>query len=381
MSAETAPPFPWTSLESFSATEASAVRRLRRALSSMIPLEALASALAELCSAPVSIFVRRVRRADPRAEQGLDDAIGVLLAPADARSPAERMLVEVEGLLAASFVSRALRARAPRITDPSRAVTPQVAGALAAVLASAARKSGAGGVLRVVAAGPAAALARDLVQSTTHATSAWLTICVAEDAFHARITVPDAAALVPPRPTPEETRAAFLRMGEAQLAIPLVATTCLALRHDVGALATGDAFLPGTFALRASASGDLIGDVSLVPARAERGLAAQLAENGQLVVRGLVESHPLSHEPESPQPMSDTNDTIQVLEEVPVVVRVELGAVEMTAREWTELGPGDIVSLRRKIGDPAVLRIGGAEVARGELVVVDGEYGVRIVSR
>lgn len=383
MSATPAPPFPWSSLESFSATEVAAVRGLRRALASRVRLEELSTALGELCSAPVTMFVRRMRRADPRAEQGLDDAIGVLLAPADARAPTERMLVEVEGPLAASLVSRALRARAPRITDPSRAVTPEVAGALAAVLANAARKSGAAGALRVVAAGPAAALARDLVRGTTHATSAWLTVCVAEDAFHARITVPDAGVVGAPRLSRDETRAGLLRMGAAVLAIPLVATRCLALRHDLGALTTGDAFIPGAFGLRPSASGELVGEVALVPAGAERGLAAQLAENGQLVVRGLVERHPLSHEPEpSAQPMSsDTTDTIQVLEEVPVVVRVELGAVEMTAREWTELGPGDIVSLRRKIGDPAILRVGGAEVARGELVVVDGEYGVRIVSR
>ena len=349
----------------------------------MARIDALAAALGELCSAPVTMGVRRVRRTDPRAEQGLDDAVGVLLAPADARSPAERMLVEVEGLLAASLISRALRARAPRITDPSRAVSPAVAGALAAVLASAARKSGPTSALRVVAAGPAAALARDLVQSTAHATSAWLTVSVAEEVYHARVTVPDAAALAPPRRSTDDTREALLRMGEAVLAIPLVATTCLALRHDVGALASGDAFLPGAFGLRPAANGDLVGDVALVPAGGERGLAAQLAENGQLVVRGHVESHPLSHEPEpSAQPMSsDSTDTIQVLEDVPVVVRVELGAVEMTAREWTELGAGDIVSLRRKVGDPAILRIGGAEVARGELVVVDGEYGVRIVSR
>lgn len=72
---------------------------------------------------------------------------------------------------------------------------------------------------------------------------------------------------------------------------------------------------------------------------------------------------------------------LDVLEHAPVVVRVELGTVEMKAREWAELGPGDVVTLGRKLGDPAILRVGGVELARGELVQVDGEYGVRIVSR
>ena len=34
----------------------------------------------------------------------------------------------------------------------------------------------------------------------------------------------------------------------------------------------------------------------------------------------------------------------------------------------------------RKLGEPAILRIAGQEVARGELVQVDGEYGIRITS-
>ena len=73
--------------------------------------------------------------------------------------------------------------------------------------------------------------------------------------------------------------------------------------------------------------------------------------------------------------------TIESLEHAPVVVRVELGTVEMKAREWAELGPGDVIALGRWVGDPAILRVGGVELARGELVQVDGEYGVRILAR
>ena len=62
-------------------------------------------------------------------------------------------------------------------------------------------------------------------------------------------------------------------------------------------------------------------------------------------------------------------------------MRVELGTVEMKAREWAALGPGDVVALGRKIGDPAILRVGGVELARGELVQVEGEMAVRIIAR
>ncbi len=71
----------------------------------------------------------------------------------------------------------------------------------------------------------------------------------------------------------------------------------------------------------------------------------------------------------------------EAIGEVPIVVRVEIGTAEMRAREWAALGTGDVIALGRRIGDRAVLRVGGVEVARGELVDIDGEIGVRILER
>jgi flagellar motor switch protein FliM len=67
-----------------------------------------------------------------------------------------------------------------------------------------------------------------------------------------------------------------------------------------------------------------------------------------------------------------------VLLDTPVVVRVELGAVSMSAREWARLGTGDVIETGQRIAEPVVLRIAGREVGRGELVNVDGQVGVRI---
>ena len=84
--------------------------------------------------------------------------------------------------------------------------------------------------------------------------------------------------------------------------------------------------------------------------------------------------------------MSGEGDThrdalVDAVGEVPVVVRVEIGTAEMRAREWAALGAGDVVALGRKIGDGVTLRVGGVTVARGELVDLDGEVGVRILGR
>jgi flagellar motor switch/type III secretory pathway protein FliN len=83
-----------------------------------------------------------------------------------------------------------------------------------------------------------------------------------------------------------------------------------------------------------------------------------------------------------PMPEAGENDPIiEAVGDVPVVVRVEVGAARMTAREWAALGVGDVIGLAHKIAEPVTLRVGGVSVAKGELVDIEGEVGVRILSR
>ena len=70
----------------------------------------------------------------------------------------------------------------------------------------------------------------------------------------------------------------------------------------------------------------------------------------------------------------------QIVGETPIVVRLEIGSLELTAREWASLVPGDVVQSGRRLDEPVILRVMGRELARGELVEVDGELGVRITS-
>jgi flagellar motor switch protein FliM len=67
-------------------------------------------------------------------------------------------------------------------------------------------------------------------------------------------------------------------------------------------------------------------------------------------------------------------------EEAPVQIRVELGRVRMTVAELAELSPGSILELRKDPEQPVSLLIEDRVVARGELVRVEGELGVRILS-
>ncbi|HSO36151.1 MAG TPA: hypothetical protein VLT33_26670, partial [Labilithrix sp.] len=252
-------PFPFASLEALTRADVVAAARLRHVARDVVRLEALEAALGELVEERVEIRVRRIRPIEPT--RGADDAVGVLLAPAGERGTSRRFLVEVDGALGTTLTARALRQRAPRITDPSRSVSPALAGGFAAVLAAALRRAHGGQPLKVLAAGPGAALARDLVAAERDVTTAWLTVLVGGEAFEARVSVPDSAGAT--ASASSFTRDDLLSLGEAPLALPLVIASTLATRADVAGLAIGDAFVPTGLRLVLQAGGALVGPVAL----------------------------------------------------------------------------------------------------------------------
>jgi flagellar motor switch protein FliN/FliY len=72
------------------------------------------------------------------------------------------------------------------------------------------------------------------------------------------------------------------------------------------------------------------------------------------------------------------SDDLQRLHDVPVELAVEIGRTRMTIGETLALGPGSIVSLNRLAGEPVDLLVNGRPIARGEVVVVDEEFGLRV---
>lgn len=63
-----------------------------------------------------------------------------------------------------------------------------------------------------------------------------------------------------------------------------------------------------------------------------------------------------------------------------VPVTVELGRTTLSVQDILELGPGAVVELERGADQPVELFVHGKSVARGQIVVVDGYYGIRITS-
>jgi flagellar motor switch protein FliN/FliY len=66
------------------------------------------------------------------------------------------------------------------------------------------------------------------------------------------------------------------------------------------------------------------------------------------------------------------------LHDVPVELAVEIGRTRMTIGQSLELRPGSVVSLNRLAGEPVDLLINGKPIARGEVVVIDEEFGLRV---
>jgi flagellar motor switch protein FliN/FliY len=66
------------------------------------------------------------------------------------------------------------------------------------------------------------------------------------------------------------------------------------------------------------------------------------------------------------------------LQNVPVEVAVEIGRTRMTIGEALALGLGSVVTVGRLAGDPVDLLVNGRVIARGEVVAIEEELGLRI---
>jgi len=65
--------------------------------------------------------------------------------------------------------------------------------------------------------------------------------------------------------------------------------------------------------------------------------------------------------------------------DIPITLSMELGRTRLSIRELLALSQGNVVRLDRPAGEPLDILVNGCLVARGEVVVVNDRFGVRIV--
>jgi flagellar motor switch protein FliN/FliY len=78
-----------------------------------------------------------------------------------------------------------------------------------------------------------------------------------------------------------------------------------------------------------------------------------------------------------PQP-SEIQQKLELLFDVPLKVVVELGRARMTLKQVMDLTTGSLIELDKLTGEPVDVLVNGKLIARGEVVVIDENFGVRI---
>ena len=154
--------------------------------------------------------------------------------------------------------------------------------------------------------------------------------------------------------------------------------------------APGETGLLGAVAPALEAGSGRLGEVAL---DATRELPADLALGG-LAEHPIVVAVPLQAEgatlaiflvgadlpaqrarhPAPPQ----ARPALDMLRDVELEVTVELGRTRLSVRELLSMAPGTLVELDRAAGSPADLLVNGTLMARGEVVVIDEDFGLRI---
>ncbi len=104
--------------------------------------------------------------------------------------------------------------------------------------------------------------------------------------------------------------------------------------------------------------------------------AADVAQAGAELAAAAVQPVSFGQLPQGQR--ADTSRNLDLLLDVEIPVAVEVGRARMSLDEILRLVPGSVIALDKKSEEPVDLRVNGKLVARGEVVLVDDSYGLRI---
>jgi len=94
---------------------------------------------------------------------------------------------------------------------------------------------------------------------------------------------------------------------------------------------------------------------------------------------GLATATPQADSVLAPPRESPISKTLDLLLDVALPVSVSFGKTSLQIREVLKLNTGSVVELDRLVSEPVEVIVNNCVIARGEVVVVDGNYGVRVV--
>ncbi|MDD4601085.1 hypothetical protein SDC9_08883 [bioreactor metagenome] len=117
---------------------------------------------------------------------------------------------------------------------------------------------------------------------------------------------------------------------------------------------------------------------SAVQPSANSGYTPQAAEAASRQPAPNVPVQPVQFAPLQETFVTGHDTNIGLLLDVPLQVTVELGRTKKLIRDILELSPGSVVELDKLAGEPVDILVNGKLIAKGEVVVIDENFGVRI---
>ncbi len=79
-----------------------------------------------------------------------------------------------------------------------------------------------------------------------------------------------------------------------------------------------------------------------------------------------------------PAPAGAVPEQLDLVMDIPVTLSVELGRTKIQIRELLQLAQGSVVDLDRLAGEPMDVLVNGFLIARGEVVLVNDKFGIRL---
>ena len=165
--------------------------------------------------------------------------------------------------------------------------------------------------------------------------------------------------------------------------VSLVAGRATLRASELVGLGHGDVVVPDELGVRREGAA-LVGVVMAEVRGASRWFRCDLEVRGA-VVRAVEAARPAARREREEREMEsrDTDDGVEALlqaaGDVPVELVVELARIDLSLSELAAVRPGEVLATGRAIGEHVVLRAGERVIARGELVDIEGEVGVRVL--
>lgn len=96
------------------------------------------------------------------------------------------------------------------------------------------------------------------------------------------------------------------------------------------------------------------------------------------VIHNSVNVQPAQFQSFDINELAQQKENITIIRDVPLEVTVELGRTKKAIKEILEFNPGTIIELDKIAGEPIDILVNGKFVAKGEVVVIDENFGVRV---